>query len=642
MKLCKFFAVFFIAIIFLYPGTGVFAQVPSLAAADEYVVTVETENGEETFTIIRDGRIEEQFYYVPIKPVVASKSPKGGTKTPVFNLLRYQHKNENNELVNGGILQMSMVMTVSEKTREALLRQIRRKFIFKDYSKQHRLSPLPIKKSELALYDIGGDLLAQAPPKGGIGPVFGTQHYPFMLKLKELGADVMAELCKKNGGVPVLITYTFSGMTPKVGFEVEVNWDACYNHFSTDTNVGIEAVKNGIGGGLGLDISTLREEFESKGLIKITSLADETVTSEQLDELMSPVLNLITAELFEQLHCPTSIDPAEARSLKEPNKYAEIAKAATSAVKSLMGKAFFSAKAQVNFALKDVKKVKKGKFTYKFDRQTIMDRTACFGGLLGIGDYPKEIQDQVITVMPAGRWEAAYFSLPEVGDPATLGLKAVTISVFPEVKSGSNWNQIPGLKIETAVFNKNNTPTWTDKNGREITTLLFPLQSVYAAEGFNESNYRFKISTNITPASSRSKTLNLVTYSPMFDGTLPVSDPGDLVDTVLIDGCCLSYGEGPDEVYKVVGQLTSGQKTKTKSQISIDSNNSLNVILVPADDAVTINNLIFTSKKGRLGTWKNVNQPLRELEPSLQVLLFDYDWESNPPDDFEMIAPSPF
>lgn len=623
----KFF--FLLLGIFCLVSLQTTAQVPSLAAADQYVVTVETERGKENFTIIRDGRIEEQFYYVPVKPIVAYDTDKNGNKSPIFNLLSYQVPDEKKEkLVEGGILQTSMVMTVSEQTQKELLKKINRQF-FK-LGKINRLSPLPIKKSELAIYDLGGNLLDQAPPKSGVGPAFGTQHYPFMLRLKSLGADIMRELSQKNGGLPVLITYTYSGMTPKVGFEVEVDWDACYQHFSTDTNVGIEAIKNAIGGGVGLDITTLRENFESKGLIKITSLGDETVTSEQLDELMSPILNLITVELFQQIHCPDNIDPAAAKELKQPGEYADLAQAGVKAVKSLMGKAFFSAKVQVNFALKDVKIVKKGKFTYKFDRQTIMDRTGCFGGFIGIGEYDKKIQEKCFSVMPPGNWEAAYFMLPAVGDSETLGIADVSLTICPEeTKDGKKWQQISGLPMQSAVFREN---VWFDKNRKEISNILFPLKAIYAREGFEKNNYRFRIQTRINISGSRnSRTIEVENYSPMFDGSIPVAQPGNLVDIVSLDGNCLTFGTDEETVYAAFGIIQCGKKSKINFRI--DEKNPEQIILVPAGTDATINSLKFASKKGLLGTWKYQNTPLRDVDPGMQIMFFDYDWVENQPDN---------
>ena len=627
MKSKQIFA-FILALCIFMPASSLLAQAPSLAASDQYVVTVDTERGEETYTIIRDGRIEEQFYYLPIRPMVAVKK-KEGKNMPVFQLMSYQVKDKKDELKQGGILQMSMVMGVPQKTVDKLLKKVK-KIRLKTYGKRHRLSPMPIKKAELTLYDMGGDMLDQASPSGGIAPTFGTQHYPFMLKLKDLGADMMKALCTKNGGLPVLITYTYQGMTPKAGFEVEVNWDACYKHFSTDIELCGTVAKSGISGGLGLDISVLREKFESEGLIKITSLANETVTSQQLDQIMGPVLNLITMELFEQIHAPKSIPPAEAAKLKEEQKKAPIAQiiqTATEAYKKLTGK-FFKVGVKVDFALKDAKIVKKGKFTYKFDRQAIVDRTSSFGGLLGIGDYPKATQDKCITTMPAGNWEAAYFVLPTVGDPESLGIDTVDISVTPQqMNKSGKWEQISGQKMISAGFNKKGNQIWTNRKREEISRFLFPLKSLYDSEGFKKENCRFKIDTTIKPETGKS--LSVTTYQAMFNGDLPIAPPTDLVDTLTIDGSCLTFGREAGEVFKVIGQIKAG---KQSWKVIIDENKMIQNFLVPTSEkGIQLSTLNFVSKKGRLGQWTEIRKNLRDLDPSLYFMLFDYDWTNEPP-----------
>jgi hypothetical protein len=611
------------AIFCLFTSVSSFAQAPSLAASDHYVVTIETENGEkENFTIIRDGRIRHHFYYVPNRPIVAYTIKNGNAK-PVFQLMSYQTEDENNDLVQGGILQMSMVMGVSQEVRDKILQKIRSKFIFEDYSLQHRLSPMPIKEAQITVYDLGGEMLAQEAPKGGIAPIFGTQHYPFMLKLSKLGSDMMEALCRRNGGLPVLITYTFQGMTPKAGFEVEVDWDACYEHFSTDTELCATVAKNAIGGSLGLDISTLREQFESEGLIKIDSLTNETVTSEDLDNLMKPILDMITRELFEQIHPPESIPPAEAEKLKEEQKKPPIAAAVQGVTETILKatKRFFCAKAKLDFALKDVKIVKKGKFTYKFNRQAIVERTTSFGGLLGIGNYPKEVQDDCITTMPKGNWESAYFVLPSVGNPDSLGLKEVSISITPQQKQGSNWQQISGYEIKTGYFNKSGKAIWTDKNNKEVTRFLYPLKALYESDNFDTRNYRFKVDTTITPVKGDS--FKTTSYMNMFDGDLPVPSPMNLVDQLTIDGCCLTFGTEKGEVFKAVGSVNSGANSW---RINLDQNKMMQTFLIPQDQQVKAN-LKFAGRSGMLGNWIHDNEPLRTVDSSLYFMLFDYDWE---------------
>lgn len=612
-------AVWLFACSFVFLLTGAFAQAPSLAAADQYVVTVDTDNGPETYTVIRDGRIGEQFYYVPIKPTIATEKINGKTM-PVFQLLSYQTKDS-----DGGILQMSMVSGVAQDTIDKIKSKL---FSLKvPAGKVPRLSPLAIKSAELTLYDLGGQMLDQVAPKPGIAPIFGTQHYPFMLKLKSLGADIIKALCTKQGGLPVLITYTFQGMTPKAGFEVEVDWDACYEHFSTNTEVALEVAKNSISGSLGLDIATLREKFVSEGLIKITSLTNEAVDAKLLDDLMTPILNLITKELFEQIHPPTSIAPAEAEKLKEDEAKSEIAAAAQGLSEAYMKSTgrFFKAGAKVDFAMKDVKIVKKGKFTYKFDRQAIVDRTTSFGGLLGIGNFPKEIQDKCITTMPAGNWEMAFYILPSVGKPESLGIDTLDISVAPEEKIGADkWQQISGYKTESAGFNKTKKAIWTDKERREILNFRFPLKALYDREGFKRENYRFKILTTIKPTTGKS--LEITTYAPLFDGDLPIAPPTDLVDVLTIDGSCLTFGEDVGQVFKAPGQLKAGVRTWS---LILSADNPIQHFMVPVDEKlITVPSLSFAHKKGMMGKWVNCGKNLRDLDPGLYFMLFDGDWDA--------------
>lgn len=620
----SFLSIAFFIAAFLMTINGAFAQAPSLAASDQFVVAVKTDDGEETFTIIRDGRIEEQFYYVPAKPTIATQVV-GGKKTPVFQLLSYQTKDENDKLKQGGILQMSVVMGVPQATVDKIKAEVKKEIKLSVATKTHLLSPMPIKSSEITLYDMGGDMLDQAPPKGGIAPIFGNQHFPFMLRLKDLGTDVMEALCRNKGGLPVLVTYTFQGMTPKGGFNVEVNWDACYKHFSSQTTVGIDAAQCGLSGGFGLDYAKIREEFEANGLIKITSLSNaEAITAERLDELMSPVLNLITKELFEQIHAPTSVDAASAKEIAERDKKSAIGKTVSELTKAY--KAFngaLSASAKVNVALKDVKIVKKGTFTYKFDRQAIVERTTSFGGLLGIGNYPKAIQDSCITTMPTGRWESAYFVLPAVGDPDELGINTVDISVIPEEKNASGkWIQIEGHKIVSAGFNKAKNQQWTNRDRKEVTRFLFPLKALYAKKNFKHENYRFKIDTIIQPKTGKS--IELTSYSPMFDGDLPMAPPSDLVDVLTIDGSCLTYGEEPDQVFKAVGQLKAG---KTAWGIKLDEANPMQTFLVPvAEKEIKATSLNFVHRKGRLGAWNQKGKNLRDLDSSLWFMIFDGEW----------------
>lgn len=172
------------------------------------------------------------------------------------------------QLFHHDLVKVEAAISPAVLTQDELLSKIKSTFPLTDKNKKHRLSPVPIKDSSIVMYDLGGDMLAGAPVKGGVAPMFGNQQYPFMLNLTELGADAMEALCRGKGGLPVLISYTFQGMTPAGGFKVEIDWDASYKHFSTDTKLKAQVAYANLTGSLGADFSTIREQMISNGMIK--------------------------------------------------------------------------------------------------------------------------------------------------------------------------------------------------------------------------------------------------------------------------------------------------------------------------------------------------------------------------------------
>jgi len=725
LSLCTLFVLAFV--------TPNFAQAPSLAPADAYYVSAKTEFGTETFTIIRDGRHEEQFYFVPARPHVAIEK-RDGKDYPVFQLLSYQRK-KGDDLVQGGILQFSVQTSISKSTENELLNAIKGKFPLSDSKKQHKLSPIPMKEAVISMYDLDGKLLESAPVKEGIAPIFGNQQFPFMLNLTDLGADAMKALTTGHGGLPVLITYTFQGMTPPGGFKIEVNWDNCYKHLSSDTKLRANLAYANLGANLGADMTKIREEMESNGMMKITALSNEALSDTALDAAMNPVIDLITKELFENIKAPPQIDPASAKEIAAPeikdppagsvtpaasvaeasgvapakgkesavakpaadNKdnaasnenaadkkdaaagsgdataaagaaagaaVGDAVKGATSAATAAAGEAAKGAldaaatsvpyvgtimkvldvasdiakntKVAIgaSYALKDAQYVKKGTFVYTYDRQAIVDRKTSFGGPIGIGSFDKKIQDECITVLPDGNWEAAYYTLPPVGDPNYLGYRQINLSVTPVYGD----NQISGQKIESAIY-KSNTETWTDKNGKEIRYFLFPLKAVYDSAEYksNPAGFRFKIKTEVVP--SRGSSFAIESYAPMFDGELAMSPPTDLLQNVNISADGVTFGSGDNEINAIKGTLKADNMTMS---INLGINNTSQGFLIPKDSkSVKITGLQFFTRKGKKFDWAENNKQLTDNYENYDVSLFDSDWNQSADTDSIMGEPVP-
>ena len=699
LSLCTLFVLAF--------ATPDFAQAPSLAPADAYYVSAKTEFGTETFTIIRDGRHEEQFYFVPARPHVAIEK-RNGKDYPVFQLLSYQRK-MGEELVQGGILQFSVQTAISRATENELLNTIKGKFPLSDSKKMHRLSPIPMKEAVISMYDLDGKLLQSAPVKEGIAPIFGNQQFPFMLNLTDLGADAMKALTTGHGGLPVLITYTFQGMTPPGGFKIEVNWDNCYRHLSSDTRLRANLAYANLGANLGADMTKIREEMESNGMMKITALSNEALSDTALDVAMNPVIDLITKELFENIKAPPQIDPASAKEIAAPeikdqpagsvtpaasvaeangvapakgkesavdkpaadNKDAaassgdaaatgaaagaavgDAIKGATSAATGAAGEAAKGAldaaatsvpyvgtimkvldvasdiakntKVAIgaSYALKDARYVKKGSFVYTYDRQAIVERKTSFGGPIGIGSFDKRIKEECITVLPDGRWEAAYYTLPSVGDAADLSYKQINLSVIPVFGD----KQISGQKIESAFY-KANTEAWTDKNGREIRYFLFPLKAVYDSADYksNPAGFRFKVKTEVVPSNGSSFAVE--SYAPMFDGELAMSPPADLLQAVKISADGVTFGSGDDEIFIVKGTLKADNLSYPIKLSTVITSVGF---LIPKDaKSVKISGLQFLTKKGKKFSWARNERQIKDIDENFDVTLFDTDWNSS-------------
>ena len=710
LSLCTLFVLAF--------ATPNFAQAPSLAPADAYYVSAKTEFGTETFTIIRDGRREEQFYFVPARPHVAIEK-RNGKDYPVFQLLSYQRKKDN-ELVQGGILQFSVQTAISKATENELLNTIKGKFPLSDSKKQHRLSPIPMKEAVISMYDLDGKLLQSAPVKEGIAPIFGNQQFPFMLNLTDLGADAMKAMTTGHGGLPVLITYTFQGMTPPGGFKIEVNWDNCYKHLSSDTKLRANVAYASLGANLGADMTKIREEMESNGMMKITALSNEALSDTALDAAMNPVIDLITKELLENIKAPPQIDPASAKEIAAPEikdppagsvtpaasvaeasgvapakgtdsaigkpaadnaaagsgdaaaatgaaagaAVGDAIKGATSAATGAAGEAAKGAldaaatsvpyvgtimkvldvaadiaknsKVAIgaSYALKDAQYVKKGSFVYTYDRQAIVDRKTSFGGPIGIGSFDKKIQNECITVLPDGNWEAAYYTLPSVGDSDSLGYKQINLSVTPVFGD----KQIAGQKIESAIY-KANTETWTDKNGKETRYFLFPLKAVYDSADYksNPAGFRFRVKAEVVPLTGQSFVVD--SYVPMFDGELAMSPPTDLMQAVKISTDGVTYGAGDNEIFFVKGALKADNLTLA---FKLDANKGSQGFLIPKGaKSVKITGMQFFNKKGKKFDWAGNNRQLSDIDANYDITLFDSDWDKSADTDSIMGEPEP-
>jgi hypothetical protein len=97
------------------------------------------------------------------------------------------------------------------------------------------LAALPLKSAEVSIYKPdSGDLIGNGALGEGIAPTFASQKMVFALTLTKLGTDVYESLVNSATGVPIIMTFTYQGLTPAVGLNVTVDWDQTYQYYSSN------------------------------------------------------------------------------------------------------------------------------------------------------------------------------------------------------------------------------------------------------------------------------------------------------------------------------------------------------------------------------------------------------------------------
>lgn len=515
-----------LSVVFALLSCGsLFAQA-SLAEGDTVDFTVTIGNEEENITCIQDALKPHQWYYIPNKPrLVVVKNKKTKEELPSFSLVKYQARDPNDpqSLLEGGVLQAAINLALPPTALDQLKTHLAKKTGIEEA--KITVAPLSMSDSQMTVYSPGGEKMGDAPMAPDVGPAFANQAIPIQINLNRLGADFTDALCKSGGGIPVFFVFNFNGLTPKCGFKVTVDWDQSFKHFSTQTKAKASGGWGWFSGSAQTDISTVRESLVTNKCIKVESIAGDAFKAEDIDKYLEPILDKINKELFE-MEAPEKVEPAKASEPNVPSRR-------------------WGFSAGVSFSLKSVEKVKKGSTVYQMDRQQLLTRSTVVGGLIGIGNYPKEVQDKLIVTMPHGNWESAWYSIPDAGSADSIGVTeiAITVKVVDDKKKA-----VAKCPQQTVKWTAN-SGVWMDPKGNERTTLLFPLADVYQQFKGKEDKLFYSQKIDVTQkVGNKTTKLTFNTTAPMFDGEAAISTPMSGIECVEVNGSLLTwFGESyPD------------------------------------------------------------------------------------------------
>lgn len=585
----------------------------SLAAEDiidEVPVTIG--NVTERFTVLRDALQRDQWYYVPDQPRLSERVVANGNREPEFSLVRYQFKDPENPeaLTEGGFLQFAITLGLPPEA----LPQLRAAIATRTSAKPEtiRLSALPFKAATASLYIPTSGLLVASEPVGpGIAPTFATQKMAYAIPLSKIGSDVYDTIVNGTTGLAAGIEFTYTGLTPPVGFTITVDWDQAYTFYSKDEKIRAEiSVGSFFGGKASIDRNKLLETLKQNKVITI----EETDNPENGAKYLELILNRINAELLQQMTPPEKVAESSAAEATVAEKI----------VNKLKGSLFGTASYSVS--IKDRKQVKQGRERVTFRSRHLQERKTIAAGFVGIGSYPEDVRKRLVTIVPPGPWKSAFFLLPNVGDAQEIGVSQVDLEI--RLKKGDQTKA-----TQVAVW----TPAkgWSGIGapaGGPRSLVAFGLMDLYAQDP-NLDDVKFETVTQITLKNDVVKVVD----------TLPVDDqraivtPLSAVKVVRLDTSSLSWsGLAPDSrLVSATVKLRAGERSFTalvKPRLfdaKLAPPATVNWI-VPRTASPVVGTISFRLSDGTTVNWARNGQNLaadQEDAADLFIELIDAEWQ---------------
>ncbi len=459
---------------------------------------------DQVFTLVRDVRIPEQWYYFPNQPRL-TENVIAGSRVPELSLIRFTSSQGDGQLASAAILTFAVSLGASADALDKL------KIKLRDEIKSAanvdvgslRLSPIPINSASAAIYSpSNGNLIAEADSNSVVVPTDGNGKIVFAMKMNDIGADVFKAMFDGTGGIPVWIRYNFNGVTPPAGFKVTANWDQAYSFYSKDEKFRARASYYGLfSASASVDKTRIRDSLIQNGIIKVEAITGGAFTSQTLDNYLQPIVKRLNDELLQQLQPPTKVDPATA---------------ATPDTSGLFGGAGYSV------AVKDVSVVKKGSEVWDFSFSSIIERAGAANALISVRGYPEDVRKMVILNVDAGNWERVYYAMPR----APSGIDGATLHV--QLRAGDDM-------ITDRYFNYRQQTGWVNAQGNQ------PVNGVWISLLSHPNLDRKTLAwDNSYDFSLGNYTVTTRSTAP-FEGDAPVVAPADLMRVIQVSADGLEF-----------------------------------------------------------------------------------------------------
>ncbi len=481
---------------------------PSLLSGDMQELVIQYNGKEESFTVVKDAFNNSQWYYIPNTPRLNEVKINNRT-TPEISLLRYQFADETvaGGIKDGGILQFS----VSLSPEPAALLALKTELIAKlsdaagGIAPNISLAPLPVKSATATIYSPTDNTIVSNAFGTGNFPIFASQKAPFVLYLTKQGADIndalMGGSTSSNTGIPVVIEFSFYGLTPPASLRVKANYRKIFKHYSEDKVLKTKASYYGLfGASSTMRWTNIKEKLQVNGALTVEKIGSQEISEENMDIVMQGVMKRINDNIFQMMSPPPAIPPATSGTPKVSGRFAS---------------------AGYNASFKKVELISELDEEFTWTERKIVERKTIAGGFIGVGQYPDDIKKTIAQFVPGFNWQTAHFILPEPGNQPELSQVTIKTELL---KNGVS------VASRTALWSP--AASWKSIPGnRPVSNLDFAI-APYLNSGSTPSDLKFKTTTTLLQAG---KQLVLESVQDLVNGGIPVTPPEVGITPVIFD-----------------------------------------------------------------------------------------------------------
>jgi len=193
--------------------------------------------GGEEVTFYPDMDSKNQYYYLPLKPRLATRKHGNLGQVPQFQFLKYNFAVKNKDETQGGILQMALTVSLPNglldeaKAKIAQMKGLKQKRV--------RIGMIDIAEANLEFAVSGGEGGKFATSYLGKGPSIrhAGEVAPVVIDITPEGAAVYEKMMTGTAGLAVNYTYAYTGYTPEIDVKVTGEWNKVYKHYSRSSQV---------------------------------------------------------------------------------------------------------------------------------------------------------------------------------------------------------------------------------------------------------------------------------------------------------------------------------------------------------------------------------------------------------------------